>query len=253
MLRRLHLWTFIALSHVASASHAGHTSPIPFFAPYKASYQITWHGLSVGESHHQLTVQIQDTSTHAEERYTFSANTTPSIPFVPYSYAEFSTFTYKHHHIYPSHYRCEKKEGTKKKGGEWHFDWDKHQVVIIRPTDRKPLHLSVGILDEVSQNFALRKDLRAGKTKNLDYAVVHGADIRTYHFTWLGEEKIETKLGTLDTIKLEHASKNKDKRTIFWMSKSHDYLLVATEQFRNGARAARGEIVRFSPQVDTDS
>jgi len=62
--------------------------------------------------------------------------------------------------------------------------------------------------------------------------VVEGTDTDTYDFRVLGAEKVSTKAGSVDAIKVERVrdpTQNK-RTTVMWFAKDWDYLLVRLQQ-----------------------
>jgi hypothetical protein len=87
------------------------------------------------------------------------------------------------------------------------------------------------MLDKSSYQLALQEDVAAGK-KSMNYQVVDGSDVDTYDFRVLGTEKVHTKAGMIDAIKVERVrDPTQNKRiTVMWFAKDWDYLLVRLQQ-----------------------
>jgi hypothetical protein len=79
--------------------------------------------------------------------------------------------------------------------------------------------------------LALQHDVAAGK-KSMSYQVVDGNEVDTYDFRVLGSEKVDTKAGKIDAIKVERVrDPTQNKRiTVLWFAKDWDYLLVRLQQ-----------------------
>ena len=92
-----------------------------------------------------------------------------------------------------------------------------------------PLH--AGILDKSSYQLALQKDVATGED-SLSYIVLDGDDLDTYDFRRLGDEVIETPLGTLNTVKVERVRDpgESQRKTTLWFAKDWGYLLVQLNQ-----------------------
>ena len=97
--------------------------------------------------------------------------------------------------------------------------------------DPVKLPLISGMLDKSTYQLALQRDVAAGK-KSMSYQVVEGEDVDTYDFRVLGPEKVETKAGSIDAIKVERVrdpTKNK-RTTVMWFAPKWDSLLVRLQQ-----------------------
>ncbi|MNH11691.1 hypothetical protein D3C79_712130 [compost metagenome] len=87
------------------------------------------------------------------------------------------------------------------------------------------------MLDKSTYQLALQHDVAAGK-KSVSYQVVDGDEIDTYDFRVLDSEKVTTKAGQVDAIKVERVrDPTQSKRTTtLWFAKDWDYLLVQLRQ-----------------------
>ncbi|RML96128.1 DUF3108 domain-containing protein, partial [Pseudomonas savastanoi] len=105
---------------------------------------------------------------------------------------------------------------------------------FVTGTDRGDaikLPLNRGILDKSTYQLALQHDIADGK-KSMSYQVVDGDEVDTYDFRVLGSEKVTTKTGQVDAIKVERVrDPTQSKRTtVLWFAKDWDYLLVRLQQ-----------------------
>jgi len=91
--------------------------------------------------------------------------------------------------------------------------------------------LQSGMLDKSTYQLALQRDVAAGK-KSMSYNVVEGTDVDTYDFRVIGPEKVQTKAGSIDAIKVERVrDPTQSKRiTQMWFAKDWGGILVALRQ-----------------------
>ena len=205
--------------------------------PYEARYSVSWHGVSVGESVHRLEKV-------SETEYKIASETEPYLGFLPYDYYEAANFTFQDGEVHPLTYEFDAQEGLKKKKGILTFDWDNKKVHNNKNKKFWETELFDGMFDKLTQAIALRHDLMVGKS-DLVYNVVEEGKYRTWRIVILGENTIETEIGEINAIKLEHRSTRRKRRTVFWVSKDHNYLLVKMEQYRKGKLVAGGEIISY--------
>ena len=85
--------------------------------------------------------------------------------------------------------------------------------------------------DKSTYQLVLQHDVAAGK-KSMSYQVVDGNEIEVYDFRVLGEERVRTRAGLIDAIKVERVRDptQSSRKTILWFAKDWDYLLVALHQ-----------------------
>jgi hypothetical protein len=210
------------------------------FAAYEARYAILWHGVKAGESTHKL-------NHHKNGQYYFETRTDPNIPLVPYHHFESSTFSWENGAIKPQHYEFDIKEGKRHKVGNVFFNWKNRTVRNNRKPEPWHTTLQDGMQDKITQTFSLRSDLKKG-INQLDYLVVESDKTKDYHFVILGSERLRTKLGLLDTIKLKHTSK-KGYETLMWLAIKLDYLPVKMQQTRHNKVVASGSIISLTPLI----
>lgn len=203
------------------------------FAPYHATYTVSWFGIPAGESSHRL-------SQHSNGHYRFETQTTPSAAMLPYHYQESTEFSWENNRFLPQRYDYNVKEGRRRKKGAVVFNWDTKQLCNHAMREPWQAELVDGIQDKLTQTFSLRYALKTG-TNEFHYVVAEEDKIKPYHFSLIGEERLKTKLGTLQTVKIEHISR-KGARTTLWLAKKLDFLPVKMTQTRQGKVVASGEI-----------
>lgn len=145
--------------------------------------------------------------------------------------SESSRFLLQGGQLQPLRYKYDRTGLGKPRKNRQHFDWNAMQVNGQGKDGDYQLPLHAGVLDKSSYQLALQKDVAAGED-NLSYIVLDGDDLDTYDFRVLGDEQIETPLGSLNTVKVERVrdpGQNKRKTTL-WFAKDWGYLLVQLNQ-----------------------
>jgi hypothetical protein len=130
------------------------------------------------------------------------------------------------------HYAYKRKVFGKKKNYRVEFDQQNKQFLENNNGDKKTLPINVDMYDELSYQESLRCALKnSSEIKEDDafeYVVRTKGKNKNYQFIISGEEKIDTKLGTVNAVKVSRvrSSKNEDEKSHIWFSKDHDFLLV---------------------------
>ena len=147
------------------------------------------------------------------------------------SLSEVSTLKVEKDTLVPQTYAFERGGLGKSKKVDLAFDWSNKVVTGSDRGDAIKLPLNTGVLDKSTYQLALQHDVAAGK-KSMSYQVVDGDEIDTYDFRVLGAEKVATKAGQIDAIKVERVrDPTQSKRiTVLWFAKDWDYLLVRLQQ-----------------------
>lgn len=102
----------------------------------------------------------------------------------------------------------ETDNGKFKHGGQ--FDWDAHQALLKddHGSDTVPLHDNSWDLSSFSYTFAFDPPTSG----DMDVYVANGRRMSHYRYAVAGREKIDTGLGTLDTLHVKKILEGDDKR-----------------------------------------
>jgi len=204
--------------------HAEDEISIPTFT---AHYELLRNdSLKLGEVKRTTTVQ-QDGTIKFESH---SKTTGLAAFFIKDRIAEHSTFRLDQGSIQPQDYRYDRSGGKRLRTTKLKFDWEKKSITDAINNEDWNVKAPAGMQDKLSYQLQLMLDLQAGLT-TFSYPVADDGILKEYRFTFLGEEKIKTAIGEIDTIKLkrERAADSKRKLTI-WFAKSLRYLPVRTKQ-----------------------
>lgn len=210
-----------------TVSHIHATVAHKPFAEYQASYIIQWNGFNVGKSVH--TVRRL-----ASNHYVAEARTEPTLAVIPLKDFEKSEFVINKHEMQPILYEFLTREKRKKIVGQLSFNWQEKS--FRKKMAEKEVATEVlpdKAQDLISQLFQVRHDLRSGK-KQFNFTVVSPKGIKHYHYDVIGEETLKTPAGTFHTVVLEHVAKEKNRRTRFWLSRDHDFMLIRLMQIKKG-------------------
>lgn len=144
---------------------------------------------------------------------------------------ETSWLTLHNDDVQPLKYRYARKGMGKSKKIKQDFNWTTQQVTGSDRNDPINATLIQGVQDKASYQLALQRDVAEGKT-SMSYQVMDGDELDTYDFRVLGEESVETMVGTVDAIKVERVrDPTQSKRiTVLWFAKDWDFLLVRLQQ-----------------------
>lgn len=212
---------FLTFMSVISMSQSLFASPLP--EDFSVVYIFSRNGMNMG---------IVKRSLHAasDNKYVFESvsEATGFISlFVRDTITERSVWTYINGKPRPMQYVYSRDGGRKERHVKLNFDWDKGIVTNSINNDPWQMHVPPTTQDKLLYQLTLMIDLKTGRGKP-QYAIADGGTLKDYEFSILGEEKIDTPVGKLDTIKLKRID---DKRhTVIWCAKSLDYLPVRIEQ-----------------------
>ncbi|ALI00002.1 DUF3108 domain-containing protein [Pseudomonas sp. FW306-02-F02-AA] len=189
--------------------------------PFSASYTADWKQLPMSGS--------AERSLSKNDNGSWTLNFKASMLVA--SLTEESTLKLDKDALLPQSYRFERGGLGKAKKVNLDFDWTTKMVTGTDRGDPVKVPLNTGMLDKSTYQLALQRDVAAGK-KSMSYQVVEGEDTDTYDFRVIGQEKVQTKAGSVDAIKVERVrDPTQNKRiTEMWFAKDWGYILVALRQ-----------------------
>lgn len=189
--------------------------------PFSASYTADWKQLPMSGTAER---SLEKTS-NGKWKLSFKAS------MMIASLSEESTLTPDKDTLLPESYHFERGGLGKAKKSDLDFDWNTKVITGTDRGDAVKVALNRGMLDKSTYQLALQQDVAAGK-KSMSYQVVDGNEVDTYDFRVLGTEKVDTKAGKIDAIKVERVrDPTQNKRiTVMWFAKDWDYLLVRLQQ-----------------------
>jgi hypothetical protein len=113
------------------------------------------------------------------------------------------------------------------------FDWSTLSVDYRRGDKQRTLAIKPNCLDITTHRLALVADLRGGR-KPLEYCVINRGKLKQYRYQALGEQRIDTPLGPLNTLHVERLREADETRsTELWLAIDWDLLLVRLHQFED--------------------
>jgi len=150
---------------------------------------------------------------------------------------EASTFCVDDGAFLPRTYRYERRSLGKAKQVEYEFDWAGKQ---IRGNDRgRPVRIPLlrGMQDKSTYQLALQQDIAAGK-KSMSYQVIDGDAISVYDFRVLGEERVHTRAGWIEAIRVERVRDpaESSRKTLLWFARAWGHLLVRLHQLEEDGK-----------------
>ena len=206
-------------------------------APFQARYEVYASGFSIGEAVITLTAAAPDA-------YQMSSDVRPNgLVALLASGRIHEQASGKIHHgaIRPIQYERLLDTGRKSNRMQLYFDWSAAQIQARYNSEQATLPLSPGVVDPLSLQLVVMRDLQRGQVPN-QYSLVDKTEIKTYHIRNQGEEMLDTPLGPLRTVRINQYTPGKTRMTTFWVAPEQHYLLVRISQEKNGKEEVRMEI-----------
>ena len=189
--------------------------------PFTASYTADWKQLPISGSAERNLKALDNGRWELE----FEAS------MLVAGLTEVSVFTLEKGTFLPLSYHFSRSGIGKSKEINLDFDWQQKQVMGTHRDESVHLPLNRALLDKSTYQLALQQDAADGMT-SMTYQVVDGDEVETYDFRVLGEERVRTKAGLIDAIKVERVRDptKSSRKTILWLAKDWNFLLVRLHQ-----------------------
>lgn len=143
--------------------------------------------------------------------------------------SETSQFSWEGEQIKPIQFTHERNLMGSERKKTLTFDWLNNIILSTTKGKTYTIPNPEQALDRLSFQLQLQYDL-VNSRDGIAYRIADKKRIKEYRFEIIGEEKLATAVGTLDTIKVKVVRENKKRVTYLWLAKNWHHLLVNLEQ-----------------------
>ena len=143
----------------------------------------------------------------------------------------------------PQKYEYQQKGGKEDSSYALKFDWLQHKLVNTHIN--KTLKLPPDTQDMLSFQLQLMKTLQAGK-KKLSFHLAEQNKINAYQLEFKQKLKLETALGEMNVVLMEHRHPKDHDVFRFWCAPSLEYLPVRIEHIEEDGDRVLFQIRRFA-------
>ena len=191
--------------------------------PYKATYETSYRGMKL-----QLDRELK-----VEEggRYTL----TNGGKILVAGLQEVSVFEVEGTRVVPRSY-IHQGTGLNNRRREVHFTPGAKTIRSLYKDKWYDLPYSENTLDRMSQQEQLRLNLLNDPTprEDINFRVADGKRVKDYQFVYVGEETVETPLGTVNTLHFERPHDDPDRKSDTWIAPEWDFMMVRTVHIEDG-------------------
>lgn len=203
--------------------------PAAHIAPFTASYDVSWRGITAGHSELELRHG-------ADGQYEYSSRHIAGGLFrivFPNAMSQDSRFVLDGGQVRPLAYRASDGSDDEAKTVNLQFDWKSMRV--HGRSEGKPVDLALqpGTQDDMSVQIALMLDLRAGQVPP-SFWLLNKDEVQEYQYTRDGEEHLVTPVGDFQAIIYRSQHAGSTRATRLWLAPELGYLPLRAEQTRKG-------------------
>lgn len=152
---------------------------------------------------------------------------------------ESTEFLWQSQGAVPQQYHYQ-QSGVRRRDEQVDFDWAQSVAAIKRDDREQTQALNASMQDnlsfsaQMSADFLNQPDLRATDSL-LTYQILDARRLEHHQYRVIGEERISTPMGELDTLKLERVRDSDSSRsTVIWLSTQHQFILAKFLQNESG-------------------
>jgi Protein of unknown function (DUF3108) len=204
--------------------------PQPPPAPFVATYQVAWHGITAGES-------VLTLSTGTSDTFTYSSNIKAHGIFrlvFPDALIQSSTFTLSDGHVVPVQYQESGQARDHSEDVNLIFDRGSGRVHGTAETHPVDQPLDGGIQDPMSVQIELMRQLQAGLAPT-QFKLFDKDQAKEYFYTRERSEVLMTPLGELETVVYRSDRPGSDRTTRLWLAPKLNYLPLQAARSRKGS------------------
>jgi len=130
--------------------------------------------------------------------------------------------------VTPLLYSYARSGGKRERTVQVRFDWQSNRVHNTLNGQSWSAAIAPGTLDKLVYVLELMRNLAQG-AREATYEVADGGKVKTYRLKVVGEERVDTALGPLDTLVVERHRDDDDESTVVWCAPALRFLPVRVE------------------------
>jgi hypothetical protein len=205
--------------------------------PFEASYNWSWHGMTVAVS----TVKLEQRG----DTWVYASKSSPRGIGKMFSErpVQKSTLRVTDKGVQPLSYEADDGTSSTKRDADVQFDWEHGRVTGVYEDVKVDMPLQPGIQDDLSVQIALMVELLAGREPQ-QFQMIDKNTVREYRYTRETQESVSTPLGKIDTIVYRSQKTGSPRVTRFWCAPSRGYIPMRVEQ-------TKGDDVQWTMQVQS--
>ena len=161
---------------------------------------------------------------------------------------ETSRLTVRERLLRPVYYSYKRTGDRKKRDVSIEFNWQTSKIKHTINGDFWHMPIEPAVMDKLLYQLAIMYDLQNGQTPD-SYLIADGGGIKTYRFEKLGEEIIETPLGSFNTVKMLRHKPGSSRRSVFWCAPALEFLPIKVEHTEKDGKRTVAVIKSLSGEL----
>ncbi|WP_195758323.1 DUF3108 domain-containing protein [Kangiella sp. HZ709] len=199
--------------------------------PYNIEYDVIAKGDKVGNASQSL-VQLNN------GQWQIAMQSKIKYYFFKDKRQETSRFDFIDGKIFPVQYQRLADSSFKDSNLLQQFDWQTGHETGSYKDKNWELVLQDGVLDQLTQLISLRSQLMAQKPLK-PIVISYRGGLRTHQFQVIGQETLKTKIGDIETAKIQLNEKGGKRQTNYWFALEKSMLPVQIQRIKEGKEEAK--------------
>ncbi len=214
--------------------------------PFKAEYRVSLGGLKLGSAKTELS---QSQEGHFVFKKQAKANGLARM-FISDSISERSEWRLVDGRPTAVRFESSEIDGKKHKRELILFDRANNRALTTWQEQTREIEVPEGAVDRLTLEMRMMMDARA-QVETFEYPLLERGKLKQRRFVPEGNEKLETPVGTFNTVKYRLVRGDNDKRsTLFWLARELAYLPVRMEHHDKGhGFVVALELSRIHPSI----
>lgn len=113
--------------------------------------------------------------------------------------------------------------GSRNKTRRADFDWKSGSLVIETDGDSRSVNLPVGAQDLMSFMYQF---MYIPPLQEMSLNITNGKRLKVYHYSFVGEEDLSTRMGSMRAIHIENINDDGDEKAELWLALEYNFLPV---------------------------
>jgi Protein of unknown function (DUF3108) len=222
---------------LALAALAAGGAPADELKPFEASYAWIWGKFTVAVT----TLKLEKTG----DTWTYTSRSEPRGigRMYPQRPRTVSVLEVTAAGVRPLSYQADDGTSSGKRSIDVRYDWDKHRITGVYEGTAVDLPLTPDVQDDSSLQVAIMVDLLHGHVPD-HFLNLEKNSVREYRYQRVGDETINTALGTESTVIYSSQKAYSPRVNRYWCAPDHGYIPLRVQQ-------KKGDDVEWTMQIES--
>lgn len=136
--------------------------------------------------------------------------------------------------------------GAKNRTRQATFDWDGGQIILQTDKDSRTSLLPSDAQDLMSFMYQF---MYVPPLREMQLSITNGKRLKTYNYSFVGEEDLSTKMGSMRALHIENVNDDGDEKTELWLALEYNFLPVKIRKTEEDGSVIEQIITRITTEL----